>query len=533
MPFGADDALAVGGILLAFKGAVDGYLLIESFFEKDNHSYTLALSYEIQKRLLEKWGEFQNINAVEAGDCRLFNASPKDREITLKVLARIKTLHDKADDYVKKHVGPTALPSQSGSNGPTRFDHTAVDLASRQMQAKQKGRVKWSIKNKEKFAQVVKDLRDYNQDLRDLFSYSDAQIFDAVLPSQMLAGMSDEDTIRKLQNEVGKHVLMQHAARLKLVQQGLSHVPGAQVIQEAEIHPKPERVSSRQRFLGCRNFQDIYIEWKPVSNDLSDSDRQMVWDRLCTLSGVLSITDASLGVAPHQGLIKLDVPSGNVIQTWIGLVYAIPDKYATKTLVTLHHIISKLEEPPLGEKFKLAAVLARSLSIFHSANWLHKSFRSDNIVFFGGQAVNGRYPSITDPYITGFDVARPDQGVSIEMKPTGKRDLDYYYHPGARDGATKAFDWYSFGVLMLEIAHWKLIPRIMDEQGVPKKDRQDLEGISRVCISSLEFLPAITGAMFSNVVDICLRCEQMPDGDVEMASIVAREIVQVLARLRA
>jgi hypothetical protein len=54
MPFGADDALAVGGILLAFKGAVDGYLLIESFFEKDNHSYTLALSYEIQKRLLEK-----------------------------------------------------------------------------------------------------------------------------------------------------------------------------------------------------------------------------------------------------------------------------------------------------------------------------------------------------------------------------------------------------------------------------------------------------------------------------------------------
>jgi hypothetical protein len=535
MPFGADDALAIGGLLLAFKGALDGYLLIESIFEKDNQSHGLALSYNIQKRLLEKWGEFQNIDAPNPKDCRLSNTSRIDQNITLQVLARIKTLHGVAEGYVKKHADQT-LASQSGQSGPIAFNQTAVDeLALKQMQFKQRGRFSWSIKNKTKFSEVVQQLREYNRDLKDLFNPRDAQIFDSVLPSQMLAGMSDEQAIRKLQDEEGDRVLMRHAASLKLMQQGLSRVPAAQMIRDTEITPRPRGLSQRRRSLGVLNFRNIWIEWRPIPNEMSDNARQTVRDRQRTLSGILSsITDTSLRVPQHQGFIELDETSENATQTWIGLAYAVPRDCSVKAPVSLDQIISTCAEPPLGEKFKLAAALAQSLSIFHSASWLHKAFRGDNVVFFEGDAVEDtQYPSIANPFITGFDVARPDQDVSVETRPTGRGPFDYYYHPGARKGASKAFDWYSFGVLMLEIAHWKLVPVILEEQNIAVASRQDLEGISKICTESVEFLPPITGDMFSKVVDTCLACNFGTSGDEEMASTVATNIVQVLARLRA
>jgi len=381
----------------------------------------------------------------------------------------------------------------------------------------------------------VRQLREYNRDLTDLFNPRDAQIFNSVLPSQMLAGMTDEEAIKKLQDEEGDRVLMRHAASLKLMQQGLSKVPAAQVIRDMEITPRPRGLSQHRRSLGVRNFRNIWIEWRPISNELSDNARQMVRDRQCTLSGILSsITDTSLRIPQHQGFIELDETSGNVTQTWVGLVYAVPKECPAKAPVSLYHVISTCTEPPLGDKFKLAAALAQSLSIFHSASWLHKAFRSDNVIFFEGDAVEDTpYPSIANPFVTGFDVARPDQDVSVETRPTGKGAFDYYYHPGARKGASKAFDWYSFGVLMLEIAHWKLVPVILEEQDIAVKSRQDLEGISKVCMDSVEFLPPITGAMFSKIVDTCLNCSFGTSGDEEMASTVATNIVQVLARLRA
>jgi len=540
MPFAGDDAVAVLGLMAAFKGAIDGYLLIESFFDKDNKSWDLAVEYHIQKLLLENWRDFQNINAPDWKNCRLSNANTKDQKIVLHILARITTLNKEAERFIKKHLDTNLLADftsesgQSGASGPESLNSAAVNnFASQQMQAKQKGRMSWSIKDKAKFNEIVQQLRHYNRDLTDLFSRRDAQLFDSVLPSQMLAGLNDEEAIKKLREQESDRVLLRHAASLKLMQQGLSRVPAAQIIQEEEITPRLSGIGQSRKSLGVRNFKNIWIEWRLISNQMSDSQRSLVRDRQHNLSGILSsVTDASLRIPQHEGVIEVDEISGSDTQTWIGFVNAVPRDCTAKVPESLYHIIAACAEPPLGEKFRLVAELAKSLSIFHSASWLHKAFRSDNVIFFEGEAVEAiQYPSITNPFITGFGVARPDLGVSIETKPTGKGAFDHYYHPGAQNGATKAFDWYSFGIIMLEIAHWKLVPVMIEEQNIAAELRQDLAGIQKICQDSVEFLPAITGSRFSKVVGICLGAKLAAVDDGEMARLVATEIVQVLERL--
>jgi len=86
---------------------------------------------------------------------------------------------------------------------------------------------------------------------------------------------------------------------------------------------------------------------------------------------------------------------------------------------------------------------------------------------------------------------------------------------------------------MLDIAHWNLVPVILEDQDFAVESRQDLEGISKICTDSVESLPTITDAMSSKIVDTCLNCSFGTSADEEMASTVATNIVQVLARLRA
>jgi hypothetical protein len=67
-----------------------------------------------------------------------------------------------------------------------------------------------------------------------------------------------------------------------------------------------------------------------------------------------------------------------------GLVFRFP--YQNRNAVTLHALLEnqrdKRQQPSLTQKFCLARALARALHKLHLANWLHKCFWSQNIIFF-------------------------------------------------------------------------------------------------------------------------------------------------------
>jgi hypothetical protein len=74
---------------------------------------------------------------------------------------------------------------------------------------------------------------------------------------------------------------------------------------------------------------------------------------------------------------------------------------------------------------------------------------------------------IGNPYISGFEHARPDASGKSSESPDVRMEWEIYRHPdyqgiGNRKKARKTYDIYSLGVIMVEIAHWRQIGDIMN-----------------------------------------------------------------------
>jgi len=119
-------------------------------------------------------------------------------------------------------------------------------------------------------------------------------------------------------------------------------------------------------------------------------------------------------------------------------------------------------KPSLHAKFVLAHSLAKSVSQLQMVQWVHESFRSENILFFIPQETqetqdqNGREVLVPfdQPWIFGFDFSRPESFFSYGFMDAN-RDRDVYRHPNRQRQPTTPFskwhDIYSLGVVLLEI----------------------------------------------------------------------------------
>jgi hypothetical protein len=125
--------------------------------------------------------------------------------------------------------------------------------------------------------------------------------------------------------------------------------------------------------------------------------------------------------------------------------------------------------PSLEERFLIAYQLASALDRFHSVNWVHKSLRSDSILFYhpknrqGANAVEGRVLP-EKWFVYGYDFARPlDQKSSISADTNLTRNV--YRHPQRWGVPTESFspihDIYALGVVLLELGIWRKAPSLL------------------------------------------------------------------------
>ena len=113
------------------------------------------------------------------------------------------------------------------------------------------------------------------------------------------------------------------------------------------------------------------------------------------------------------------------------------------------------EQPPLEERFRLAADLALSLYSIHETGWLHKNFSSYAVLFL---TENEPFPirSLASPHIIGFNHSRPKDGISNKCDP---EVLDYR-HPEYLKSENRfqpEYDYFSFGLVLLEIGMWRTL----------------------------------------------------------------------------
>jgi serine/threonine protein kinase len=126
------------------------------------------------------------------------------------------------------------------------------------------------------------------------------------------------------------------------------------------------------------------------------------------------------------------------------------------SLWTLIESTSSKSRLTLPQRFQVARYVATALSAFHVDGWVHKSIRSQSIVFFH----NANDPSATlsaDCYLVDFEFARPE---NAETQHTFDNHLEknLYRHPDRQGTPTISFqkhhDIYSLGVVLLEIGLW-------------------------------------------------------------------------------
>ena len=143
-----------------------------------------------------------------------------------------------------------------------------------------------------------------------------------------------------------------------------------------------------------------------------------------------------------------------------GLLYELPQNPLStpQSTITLCEILDSSDHQwLLGDRFRLAHSLALALFELHTVSWLHHNISASNVIFFYHE-----HEGITDPqsfYFIGFAQSRADSDLTESSGPTrDTNDQDHYVHPAymsRRQGFHAQYDYYAFGILLLEIAFWQ------------------------------------------------------------------------------
>jgi hypothetical protein len=134
--------LGIAGLLAAFKGAVDGYVLIDAIIEKDNGSRYLALRYYVEKHKLKVWGDYFSVE--DAAKCTLNNESENTRKLIATILAEISATHETASKYLYRFdlSEPEDLPRPSA--GILHIGSTLIEsMKLKRQKQKSKKNLRW------------------------------------------------------------------------------------------------------------------------------------------------------------------------------------------------------------------------------------------------------------------------------------------------------------------------------------------------------------------------------------------------------
>ena len=198
--------------------------------------------------------------------------------------------------------------------------------------------------------------------------------------------------------------------------------------------------------------------------------------------------------------------------TTIGHVFQPPqDAIPNKPPISLHHLLSKVgnpsDIPELGTRFALAKILATTIYEFHNIGWLHKNIQPDNILFWHRKAKNGAL-DLRSPYLVGFDLSRSSRPGEISEKPITLEGEDLYRHPSYKGaeatGFKPTYDYYSLGIVLFEIATWRLASR---KSSKDVADLTDPDFIAKNVTNAAQDLGRHVGAQYRDAVLATLRMQ--------------------------
>ncbi|RSL54293.1 hypothetical protein CEP53_007479 [Fusarium sp. AF-6] len=558
-------ALGVVGVLgQLFAGCVQAYGFFTTAANLDTDSQRLLCKVRIEEMRLVVWGRDWGVAEGRLEAHLESTRNPQLRSLALQILGE---LHSAVTDFNKlkeryglvderssaslEVKGGKGKKSPSPSRNGSRDDEgrksnglaKTLSASSERSWGKEFGlRAKWVIGDKEKFINLLKDLRDYNDGLERLFPLSHLPSFQRAWTHQLLESAQRDLTQLSLLETAATGVYPQltTTANLKKLRINLDTRPQAsfkptfalKVPRPALELTKEEKESNhRGRSKGRHETAgDVVIEWV-------DYDRDDVEERVAHVRRLDDLARMMHSASEcHPDLHSIDCVGyvDDSSHSRYGLVYKAP----SPSFSTLHELIASpdLKTPDLDDRVRLAHTLAVALWSLHSLDWLHKSLCSANILFFPSAfstsahsptAAAALVPDIQRPYLTGFDASRPDFDQALSVAPRNPSIATLHRHPASLRGFPhcKPMDIYSLGLVLLEIGLWKILQAY--HRPHYSADRWRDKVVRAVLVPGLG---SKVGRRYRDVVEKCLSVsEEMTSTE---AAKVLEEVVTALEGIR-
>lgn len=341
------------------------------------------------------------------------------------------------------------------------------------------GRLKWVMFKKERIVELLERLHRLNDCLHEILDAHQIHVLQETMEHTYLEILQVRNTIRELKllieatkspTEDSERANLTELASFKVLNLEATRTPAN--ILESEIRfPSPNIQSTRTE--ACFTPRDgvatdVWIEWKiyevDEEQDVLEGEPEVL-SRVEELAVLLkSDKPKELCVPPCLGFFNTNKAHDS--QGRFGFVFTKPSEIPHDSrLVSIRDSMNIIDEPALNDRVTLAYKTANCILYLHSVNWLHKSLRSENIVCF----VNQHSPFVlTAPYLLGFGYSRPARSGERTDPTPPVPAWEIYCHPDIQQDRPnppyyrKTFDIYSLGLVLIEIALWEPIDKVME-----------------------------------------------------------------------
>jgi hypothetical protein len=494
------------------------YALFTEMKDMDMSLHHLKLRLHLEQTRLLRWGKSAGVigELMDAPS----RALKLNRNLILDVLQEIQTVFEQTTKITNKHARIFADTSQGFRN----LEGADRDILCRALEKlhtlPRRGfrRLEWASVDKEKLESSIKKLIGLNDTLEGLLS---GKQMDTLVEDQRQMFLK----VLQLHNKVDDLKAYAAAMRVepalsssnvpRLDDNGQSQggasgqdfadladfkasIPKIDTREErdkilAEIQPVrrnqvtfSKRTEGSSRSEGSYKNRPVWIEWK----DYESAQANFIAARVSQIVALLQIPKKpKLFHCPHcVGYFKEGT-------NMFGFLYEKPNDTLLAPTSLLELFSRQDVRPSLGQRIRLAYKLATTIFYLHAVGWMHKSLRSDNVLFFvaDGVEIPCDYPTIS-----GYDFARPASGTTQHVY--GHPDHDVYRHPETnRSDYEEAYDIYSLGIVLVEVAYWQSIREIIETSSKDEVKERLLDA------NTMRELKARVGDGYADAVRDCLQ----------------------------
>jgi serine/threonine protein kinase len=252
------------------------------------------------------------------------------------------------------------------------------------------------------------------------------------------------------------------------------------------------------------NDRNALVDFRPYASSADTKVRDAAETQAQRLAAILRYAKPSLmHILPCTGLYH-DLQNHR-----FALLYGLPAGVDPSNVLFLDKLITKERRYSLSKRLEIARSIAAAVFVTHSVQWVHRAVQSRRILIFARDGI-----ASGEAYLSGFELARDQHAISSGTE-FGSWEDRLYRHPDRQaeqdnPSYVPAYDIYSLGVVLLEIARWKTCASEVDKKGERVFEQITLGKDFRGTLIK-KFLPGLAhhvGETYSDVVRDCLTVER-------------------------